>query len=52
MIIEIFFNFNTAIYQKGNLIMNKRKIIDSYFKNSFPLDILIVVAYFLAIYLK
>lgn len=48
-ILDIFINLNTAFYNKGELIYDRRKIILNYFKNQLFYDILSLIYIFLNI---
>ena len=37
---DVFKGFNTAFYEKGMLIDDRRSIVKSYLKNGFPFDFL------------
>ena len=44
-LIEIFFNFNTSYYSKGELISDKGKIIRHYLKTKFILDLVTIIPF-------
>lgn len=48
-IIDLIFNFNTSYYDKGNLVMDRTKIMGNYFKNNFLWDFIIYVSFMISI---
>ena len=49
-LLDIFMNFNTAYYNKGELIYDRRKIVQNYIKKYFLSDILSLLYIFLKIF--
>lgn len=48
LILEIFFNFNTAFYDEGLIITNRKNICLNYISENFLLDLLIVIPFMIS----